>query len=284
MLSRRGDLARGLAALAWGLPLCALLNACGPKKQTVNVTTGVGAPAPTQTTVVVNDPAVAAGGAGTEVEAAKETFRKVSAVKDMSEMASYLTNRSAAVFGVILMIPISLMTSMEEMGSSFENMGKDPNAPAAPAAPKKASPFKAEFETITQKYGIKDMQSGPDPAAMKNLEARGRELMRDLALLMEKIEKSGKSTGEKSKPDVLQKGPDDFEYTVVSPTRVRIVPKEKPKPGQPSEAFLVVEDGRWRLDFGGMEDMQKAMNAGAPSSSPPPSSGVGGGMAPPGPQ
>ena len=210
-----------------------------------------------------NQPGVQVGQPGGEVAAVKETLRQMSTAKTLGEIGPYLSNRSAAALGMVLLIPVGLIVAFADMGDQFAKMAPSGGSkPAAPSQDKKLQDIKAlktDFESVMKKYGVDEKKGGGEDQT-KKVESRGREFFADMAGLIDKL---GKTTGDKSssmdmKPDKLVKDIDKMEYKVVSPTEVAIVDKDKPD----QKAKAVVEDGKWRIDFGGMEDLGKMMNGG----------------------
>jgi hypothetical protein len=255
-----------------------LLSACSGNKDSATppsggspVTSG-GAPSPTNTGVSVGQP-------GGEVEAVKAMLTKMSESKDLKDIGPYLSNRTAAAFGLVLMIPLGMVIAFSEMGQGMaQGLGKalggnDAKATPPPPPDKNLTELKADLDALGKKYGMDNKKNDPEDA--KKIEAKGREFFGDVAGLFAKLEKSevGKGKMDSPKTKDLVKDINDVELTVVSPTEVKIT--SKTKKDEPARA--IVEDGAWRLDMGGMDEFAKHMGGskGTPAPVPIPVGGAG---------
>lgn len=227
---------------------------------------------------------VPVGSAGGEVEAVKATLKKMSEQKDLAALAPYFSNRSAAAMGMVMMIPLTMMIAFADMGQQMgQSLGKaiggDNAKPSPPPAPdKKVQAMKAEMDGLAKKYDLKG--SKPDKEEMKKFESRGREFLTDIGQLFDKMSKSegGKSKMSGAKPEEFTKKLEDVDFKVVSPTEVKLIPKKKGKNDTPASAIL--EDGAWRIDFGGIEELAKHGKSGPGGG---PGSFLGASPTPPGP-
>jgi hypothetical protein len=227
---------------------------------------------------------VPVGSSGGEVESVKAMLKKMSEQKDLASLAPYFSNRSAAAMGMVMMIPLTMMVAFADMGQQMgQSLGKaiggDSAKPSPPPAPsKKVQAMKADMDALAKKYDLKG--SKPDKEEMKKFESRGREFMTDIGLLFDKMSKSegGKAKMSGAKPEEFTKKLEDVDFKVVSPTEVKLIQKKKGKDDMPAKA--IVEDGAWRLDFGGIEELAKHGKS-APGGGPGPF--LGASPTPPGP-
>jgi len=158
----------------------------------------------------------------------------------MSDLSECLTNRTAGVFAIVMLMPLTMVDALSNALSS------DSKTP-----PKKSVEMR-KVDDLMAKYGLSDSAADPTPVLIKS----GRPMLKDVAALWESMAPEK----QKNKPTVsdLQKGvaadTSTWQYTVVSPTEVKIV--DPSKPAQSVSAML--DDGVWRLDFGGMEMLKPA--------------------------
>lgn len=221
---------------------------------------------------------VPVGQPGGEVAAAKEAMKKISSAKSITEIGPHLSNRSAGTLGTVLLFPIGMMVGVAEMGDKLGKSLTSAGASAGAGADhdkklEEVKQIKTELEALTKKYGIDDKSASQEAMAAK-VEAKGRELFHDVAALYDKLTKAmGDKAGDLGmKPNDIAKDADKMEYTVVSPTEVKIVDKSA-KSGDP-HLRAVVEDGAWRIDFGGLNEMHSTGSSGGDSSP------MGGGTSP----
>ena len=239
--------------------MSAFLFGCGkPADQTASpastggTTSTVAAGAGGSTGVPVGQP-------GGEIEAVKATLTKMSQEKELTAIGPYLSNRTAAVFGLVLALPLMMMPSFADMGEALGKALAGGSSQAQPAAKKdpKVAELKAELDALGKKYGLR--QQLGDPQEAKQIESRGREFFQDVAKLYDKLSKTelGKGKTEVPNPKDIVKNLESVEYRVVSPQEVQLIAKDKKE----KPARMIVEDGAWRLDAGGMDEMNDRTDA-----------------------
>lgn len=216
-------------------------------------------PVTARPSTVSTAPASAAPAPGKEVEEVKQMLADLQNVKDMDQMADFFTNESAAAFGIVMMIPVAMMAAFEDMGANMaKEMGKSLGAnPSAQPPPKPQSglKIKADLEATLKKYGLTDKADPNDPQTMAKLNTRGRDFLRDMFGLMDKLDKN-KSAGDKGVSMTKPKVPinlDDVTYKVLSPTRVDLERKDHKE----EKAEARWEDGRWRLHIGDLKTLMQ---------------------------
>ena len=244
-----------------GFLTVSLLTACSGNKDAGGAAPSGGGPI-TSAGQNPTDTGVAAGQAGHEIEEVKATIKKMGEQKDLAGIAPYLTNRTAAAFGTVMSIIPMMIVSFGEMGQKMGSelgkaLGGKPAEPAKPAEDKVFAEIKTDMEALSKKYGLDKKDGKPS-----DLEAHGREFFLEVAKIIDKMGKSDKlkGQGEAPKPSEITKKVEDAEFTVVSPTEVKVVPKDK----KDQPAKFVLEEGTWRLDAGGIEDMKKEMSKAGP--------------------
>jgi hypothetical protein len=208
-------------------------SGCGKESPTASTASPSGSgSAPASSSVSVGQP-------GEEVAAVKQMLQKFAKIKSPAEFADYLSNESAALFGIVMLLPLSFAAAMESQGGKTD------------------SQTKTEIETVLKRYGLNDMSSAPTPEQEKRLIGQGRQLMADVGALLERMSKSRKSEGFKIDETKLPKELENLTFEVVSPTEVKITPKD------PKERAMkaIVEEGKWRLHIGGMDELKKMGNA-----------------------
>lgn len=205
-------------------------------------------------------------GSGPEIQSAQQTLDKIRATTAFEQLPDMLTNRTAAAMSFPLML-------VAQMGLAFANPELQPGAAEnenSAGTSEKAKQLQAELEAILKRYGM-DEETMKDDSKRKageaQVESRGRELLTELAAFIKKNMNDKNDNKEPDKPPALPPN-DTLTFESLSPTAVKITPKDgKPIPGferQFLEARL--EDGKWRLDAGGieeaMESMKKSMESG----------------------
>ncbi len=232
----------------------------------------------TTTTIIL--PTKAAPTAGQEVAEVKAMISEMKNIKDIRAMSEFFTNESAAALGMVMMIPVAMMASFEEMGGQMATeMGKLGGGQAQAPKPSTGPKIKAELEATMKKYGLSDKTQPNDKQAMAALSSRGREFFSDMTGLLEKMDKNGKGKSGFDMSGSKAPKPEDATYEVLSPTRVKVTPKN-PKEKMMEKMEARFEDGRWRLHFGGFEElMEKSgmrnMGGGMGMGAPPMPGGAG---------
>ena len=195
-------------------------------------------------------PAVSvAAGTLTPVDGAKQALERGRLAKGMTQLNGVITNESAATIGFSLTLMDSLVSGI----STGLTKTLTPKTATHDNAAEKAYQDKAE--ALLKHYSIDaksinaSNKSGTLPPA---LVAHGHQFLTDALALSSDYEKS--SASPKNPDHGLQFSGSDFPrpsactFHALSPTRVLIVPRGKPK--SPFEARL--EEGQWRIDLGSL--------------------------------
>ena len=235
------------AVVIAGVPL---VNGCKSKPSDTVVVTG------TSTSNLLRKTAPTAG---QEVAEVKAMMAEMKNIKDIQSMSEFFTNESAAALGMVMMIPVMMMASFEDMGGQMAaEMGKLGGGQAQPPKPSTGPKIKGELEAMLKKYGLSDKTQPNDKQAMAALSSRGREFFSDMTGLLQKMDKTGKGKSGFDMSGNKAPNPEDAAYEVLSPTRVKVTPiNPQEKMMEKMEARF--EDGRWRFHFGNIEElMQKS--------------------------
>lgn len=194
-------------------------------------------------------PAVPApAGVLSPVDGAKQALERGRLAKGMTQLNGVITNESAATIGFSLTLMDSLVSGI----STGLTKTLAPKTATHDNAAEKAYQDKAE--ALLKRYSLDaksidaSNKAGTLPPA---LAAYGHQFLADAQALDDAYDKSHAADGVTK---VTQSGKDMFpapaacSFQVLSPTRVKIVPRDTHK--NPLEARL--EDGQWRLDMTGM--------------------------------
>jgi len=187
------------------------------------------------------------------IQGAHDVLARAHGAKNLSELNGSLTNESAAAIGFGLVLADSLMSGMATtMADALTPKGVKPKGMAREEASEKT--FQNRVEVLLKRYSLDGKTpKGADKsdALPPSLIARGHQFLADALVLSNDYEKSHASSkgggtlgSQMGGSDLPAPGACDFH--VLSPTRVKIVPRADPK--SPIEARL--EDGQWRLDVG----------------------------------
>jgi hypothetical protein len=211
---------------------------------------------------------------GDPVAGAKGLIQKLIGMKKPTEMGEVFTNDSAAAMGLMMTMFVGMASAMGDMGGPGGAKSTKPN-------PLKS--IGADLEKILPKYGLnKNMNPGSKPPAQ--LTKNGRKFLTEMMGLVERIPGSKGQTQGFMKNKDAPKSPDELNYTVVSPTRVKMTPKKKVA-GKDETLEARFEDGKWRIHMGTIDELMKKMQQGMGG---PPPGGPGGpgrpGGAPPPPR
>jgi hypothetical protein len=215
-------------------------------------------------------PPSSGAGAGNEIQNAQQTLDKMRATTSFEQFPDLLTNRTAAGMSFPLVI-------FAQMGIAFNSGELQPggaeNANNAGAS-EKAKQMKTELEAILKRYGM-DEQTMSDESKRKavesQIESRGRELLTDLVAFIKKTSNDSENK-EAEKPPALPPN-DALTFESLSPTAVKITPKDGKALAGFERQFLEarLEDGKWRIDAGGIDEimasMKKSMESGPDKSS-----------------
>jgi hypothetical protein len=215
------------------------------------------APAPAPTTQSANAsaqtpaaPAMTAQQSAQAVAGARALVLKVIHTKqDSFPPPSLFTNRSAALIGVLSFIPLAFVDAFASMGTTQEKA--------------KYKRIDLAIKALGKKYNINGDSATPAQknVIMARLEKQGRPFYADVVATFTKAI-SEMPSGQASKPSPKDSSPSSqfprdiaaYTFTPVSPTRVKITAKNEKTP---IEARL--EEGQWRLDLGGLADLDKMM-------------------------
>ena len=219
-----------------------------------------GLPASAQAPAPVKPAGPAAAGV-TPVQGASAALDHAHMAKTLSEMNPYLTGESAAFLGFTLVLADSLMSGMATALS--------PKAASSPAAASQAASEKAfqnQVEILLNRYRLTDktLNMSKSDSLPPALIARGHEFLSDAFALSSSYEKSHTSSKDRASgknPTIGSQisGGDlpissQCTFTVLSPTRVKIVPR-----GKPASSFEArLEDGQWRIDMAGLTESSAA--------------------------
>jgi len=196
-----------------------------------------------------------AGGAGTEIQGAQQLLDKIRASNSFEQLPDLLTNRTAAGLALPLVI-------FAQMGLAFSSgvpqMGATENANHG-EPDEKTKQMQADLESLLKRYGIDEQTMSDDSkrkAVESQIESRGRELLTELIAFMKKV--SPDKEPEKNPPLPPN---DTLNFEKLSPTAVKISSKDgKSLSGFERDSFEArLEDGKWRMDAGGIEEMMQGM-------------------------
>ncbi len=165
---------------------------------------------------------------GAEIAEAKKLVAEMLKAPALSAISEILSNDSAAMVGFALVIP---------MGGACGMMGSSPAA----------SSDKDAFEVLLRKYNF-IIESGKEPSRLTPEAAQnGRAFLADMHTLVKRVGKRLKSglTEDLIRPRNF-KTLDGADYAVVSPSLVRVTPKND----LVRTIEVRVEDGKWRLHLG----------------------------------
>lgn len=263
------------------------LTGCAPKDDANTVAsapTGTGNTPKTESKPEEKPP-VSAAEAGDPIAGAKGAIAEMSKVKSLSDFADHLTNESAAAVTVPMVLIFSLVAGMGDafssMGDSLAKMGGQPNAQQSEKAKQDQAKMKKmseDMKAFTKKYGLDTISPGakPDAAKIADLSKNGRAMMKEMGGLLDAM--GDKAGAEMSKPKDIPTV-EDLEYKVISPTEVKITPKNpKNKKGLTDSASMKFEDGAWRLHIGSFTEIMNDMQKQNGKMGMPPGAGMGGAM------
>lgn len=174
--------------------------------------------------------------------------------KSLPEINPYLTNNSAATLGFTLVLADSLISGMATVLS--------PKDPSPQAAQEKA--FQDKVEGLLSRYGLTDKTldaSQKGDLLPPALVARGHQFLTDALTLSNDYEKSQASKKNPTLGSQFHGG--DFPassactFHILSPTRVQIVPRAKPK----SALEARLEEGQWHIDLGSLTESSSSSPA-----------------------
>ncbi len=202
--------------------------------------------APATPAPAVSVPAV---GALSPIAGAKQALERGRMAKGMPQLNGVITNESAATIGFSMVLMDSLVSGI----SSGLTKALTPKTATHDNAAEKAYQDKAE--ALLKRYSLDaksidaSNKSGTLPPA---LVAQGHQFFSDALALSDAYDKSHAADGVTK---VTQSGTELFPapaactFQVLSPTRVKIVPRDTHE--DPIDACL--EDGQWRLDLAGRD-------------------------------
>jgi hypothetical protein len=196
-----------------------------------------------------------AGGAGTEIQGAQQLLDKIRASNSFEQLPDLLTNRTAAGLAFPLIIFAQLGMAFSSAGPQAGAEGNENHA----GPDEKTKQMQAELDTILKRYGIDEQTMSDDSnrkAVSAQIESRGRELLTDLVAFMKKV--SPDKEPEKNPPLPPN---DTLNFERLSPTAVKVSSKDgKSLSGFDKDSFEArLEDGKWRMDAGGIEEMMQGM-------------------------
>ncbi len=185
------------------------------------------------------------------LQGAREALTRAHGAKNLSEMNNSLTNEGAATIGFGLILADSMMSGLATtMTDALTPKGAKPKGMAHEEASEKA--FQAKVESLLKRYSLdgKTPKGADKPDTLPpSLIAQGHQFLADALVLTDEYEKShasprgGGTLGSQISGNDLP-APEACDFQVLSPTRVKIVPRAKPK----SAIDAVLEGGQWRLD------------------------------------
>lgn len=247
-------------AMASGVALLLALSGCSPKEEPASVTASSTEAAPA---APVRPPIPAPPSAmepGDPIAGAKALVAKANNTKKFSEMSELFTNESAAAFAFPVSIMLGFVAGMGDafssMGDSLSKMGGQEAKPDEKAAKQKEGLKKmsADLKAFNEKYGLDTLSpdAKPDDAKIRELTRNGRAMLRELGVILETSgQESGKLTPTNEFPSA-----EEIEYKVLSPTEVKLTPKDPKKTKSlPSTATAKFEDGAWRLSLGTFDEI-----------------------------
>jgi hypothetical protein len=190
---------------------------------------------------------------GSEIVNAKQALDRLNAASQIGQLADCLTNRSAAAAGMGFVVGAKLMVAMAEGIGSGEQ--PPPGGPAAQDQDMKA--MNSDLDGVLARYGVQgEPTSQQDRQKLEQtLEGRGREFLTDMVVVFDKYKSL---TKEASSPDLKLVKSNEADFQVISPSAVKITRKDgKPVEETSGRTFLEarLEDGKWRIDLGGIQDV-----------------------------
>lgn len=193
-------------------------------------------PAPAQQTAPAS-----ASVALSPLQAAREVLGRAHRAKNFGEINNDLTDESAAMMGLALVLVDSMLNGMD--------IRQSPKAPRREASGKA---FQGKIVALLGRYSLDQKtlkDSGGAGVMPPGLSARGHQFLADVITLNDAYEKShpsvkGGSPSGSQEEETPFPAPGLCDFHVLSPTRVQIVPRHNPK----SSLEARFEDGQWRLD------------------------------------
>lgn len=163
---------------------------------------------------------------GDPVAGAKAAVRHLSRAKTAAQVASCLTNESAATMGALMAMPLMMQYGFARPGGSARQKTQQ-----------------AQFQGLLRRYGVEKAEGkGPQSPEWRRFAAHGRSFL----VALDQFESRSGTPGHLQQAGGGIPAPEALRYTVLSPTRVAIV-NPRHHQGPPMQARL--EDGQWRLQI-----------------------------------
>ncbi len=196
-----------------------------------------------------------AAGASSPLEGARQALDRAYQAKGLVELNGAVSKEFAANIGldeISELIMASALSGVEADVSTSKALAHPITAQEAAARKASEKTFQGQAYALMNRYSLYDKsvtdaasQSGTLPPT---LVARGHQFLTDVLVLSDVYEKSHPAIGHTNSlmAKDLFPAPTACDFHVLSPTQVKIVPRNAHKP--PFRALL--EDGQWRVDVG----------------------------------